>query len=72
VRASVRPRQEQRNFDTAHQRDHEDAEWFKAEVLPGLAGVTLTAIGKATGVSTSAASKWRAGRRVPTPGISRR
>ena len=34
-------------------------------VAPSLAGFTLPAIARATGVSTSAAAKWRAGRRIP-------
>jgi CRISPR-associated endonuclease Cas1 len=36
-------------------------------IQPLLADFTLPAIAKATGVSTSAAAKWRAGRRVPHP-----
>ena len=42
-----------------------DQEWFRSQVLPVLKSVTLTEIAKATGMSTSAASKVRAGRRVP-------
>lgn len=42
-----------------------DPEWFGATVQPALAGFTLPAIARATGASTSAASKWRAGRTVP-------
>jgi hypothetical protein len=44
-----------------------DEEWFRSVVFPGLSSVTLTTIAKVTGMSTSAASKVRAGRRVPHP-----
>jgi len=38
-----------------------------ANVLPGLVRVTLTAIAKPTGMSTSNAAKVRSGKRVPHP-----
>ena len=44
-----------------------DAAWFRSTVQPRLAALTLPAIAKATGASTSAASKWRAGRTLPHP-----
>ena len=44
-----------------------DETWYREVIAPQLATVTLPAIAKATGVSTSAASKWRAGRAVPHP-----
>jgi len=44
-----------------------DEEWYRKVIAPQLATLTLPAIAKATGVSTSAASKWRAGRAVPHP-----
>ncbi len=47
-------------------RDH-DPDWFTVNVLPGLAGVSLITIARATGMSTSAASKIRAGVRLPHP-----
>jgi hypothetical protein len=50
------------NSNTEH-----DETWFRSHVLPGLAEVTLVAIAEVTGMSTSAASKVRAGRRVPHP-----
>jgi hypothetical protein len=50
-----------------HNGESHDAEWFTAHILPGLTGVTLTRIVNATGMSTSAPSKVRAGRRVPHP-----
>jgi len=40
-------------------------EWWVAEIFPRLSTVTLPAMARATGASTSAASKWRAGRTVP-------
>jgi CRISPR-associated endonuclease Cas1 len=42
-----------------------DAAWFEIVVQPRLSTFTLPTIAKATGVSTSAAAKWRAGRRTP-------
>jgi hypothetical protein len=42
-----------------------DPDWFRSSVLPDLVTVTLPTIAKATGMSTSAAAKVRAGRRVP-------
>ena len=42
-----------------------DPEWYGATIQPALAGLTLPAIAKAAGVSTSAAAKWRAGRAIP-------
>jgi hypothetical protein len=44
-----------------------DREWYLREVLPGLANLSTTAIAKLTGMSTSSASKIRAGKRVPHP-----
>jgi CRISP-associated protein Cas1 len=54
-------------WDEEHAEDARDAEWYLANVLPGLAGVTLTAIANATGMSTSNAAKVRSGKRVPHP-----
>ena len=53
-------------FATSGEPETERA-WFAESVGPALAGFTLPAIARATGVSTSAAAKWRAGRRVPHP-----
>ena len=58
----------QRMAQSAHRAsDHPlvDPEWYGTTVQPLLAGFTLPAIPKATGVSTSAAAKWRAGRATP-------
>jgi CRISPR-associated endonuclease Cas1 len=41
--------------------------WYAEHVAPKLVLITLPAIARATGVSTSAASKWRAGRTTPHP-----
>jgi CRISPR-associated endonuclease Cas1 len=61
----------QRAIQAAWEADHageaHNPAWFTQKVLPGLQGVSLTTIAKATGMSTSSASKVRAGRRVPHP-----
>jgi CRISPR-associated endonuclease Cas1 len=44
-----------------------DTEWYLANVAPRLGDVSLPAIAAATGISTSAASKFRRGIRVPAP-----
>lgn len=62
---NARRRAEQAAWESAH--GDSDPEWFQLVVLPGLAGFTLGAIATATGMSTSAASKVRGGRRVPHP-----
>jgi CRISPR-associated endonuclease Cas1 len=54
-------------WDDEHAGEAHDPEWYLANVLPGLAGVTLTEIAKATGMSTSNAAKVRSGKRVPHP-----
>lgn len=38
-----------------------DRDWYLREVLPGLRGLSLTAIARAVGVSTATASRMRAG-----------
>jgi len=54
-------------WDAEHAGEEYDPAWFTREVLPGLRGVSLTAMARVTGMSTSSASKVRAGRRVPHP-----
>jgi len=54
-------------WELAHEGETFDREWYLAEVLPGLRGMTATTIAKATGMSTSSASKVRAAKRVPHP-----
>jgi len=60
-------RAEQAAWDAEHANQSHDPAWFTSVVVPRLANVTLPAIAKATGMSTSAAAKVRAGRRVPHP-----
>jgi hypothetical protein len=58
----------QRRQQTAYEANREaaaDVEWYRTAVQPRLAEISLTRIAKATGVSTSAASKWRSGRTIP-------
>jgi hypothetical protein len=62
---NTRRRAEQAAWEAAHKGDRFDPQWFRASVLPALADVTLPAMAAATGLSTSACSKIRAGRRVP-------
>jgi len=54
-------------WEEAHAGEVHDPAWCTREVLPGPEGVSLTNIARATGMSTSSASKVRAGRRVPHP-----
>lgn len=66
--AMAKPAREKRPYtawEAEHAEERHDPEWYLANVLPGLAGVTLTAIAKATGMSTSNAAKVRSGNRVP-------
>jgi CRISPR-associated protein Cas1 len=65
--ANSRHRLEEQIWELAHDGEAHDRERYLREVLPGLAGVSLTAIARATGMSTSAASKIRSGKRVPHP-----
>jgi len=64
--ANAAQRARQREWDVAHKGEKFDPEWFIASVMPGLATVSLPAIAKATGMSTTAAGKVRAGR-LPHP-----
>jgi hypothetical protein len=54
-------------WESEHADETHDPDWYVANVLPGLVGVTLTEIAKATGMSTSNAAKVRSGKRVPHP-----
>lgn len=70
ARRSAANRQEQLArlaWEAEHANETHDPDWYLTNVLPGLAGVTLTAIAKATGMSTSNAAKVRSGKRVPHP-----
>jgi hypothetical protein len=64
--SNTRQREAEIAFGTSHDPETDRA-WFAESVGPALVGFTLPVIAKATGVSTSAAAKWRAGRRVPHP-----
>jgi hypothetical protein len=63
--ANSAKRIEQATWESDHTGAVKDPTWFRSEVLPRLRGVTLTTIARATGMSTSAASKVRSGRMVP-------
>jgi CRISPR-associated endonuclease Cas1 len=65
--ANQKQQWDQATWEEEHAGEEHDPEWFRAEILPGLATVTLSRIAKATGMSASAASKIRAGRRIPHP-----
>jgi len=57
----------EQRWELEHEGDVRDREWYLREVLPSLADLSTTAIARATGMSTSSASKVRAGKRVPHP-----
>jgi CRISPR-associated endonuclease Cas1 len=57
----------EQSWELEHEGDAPDREWYLREVSPGLARLSTTAIAKATGMSTSSASKVRSGKRVPHP-----
>jgi CRISPR-associated endonuclease Cas1 len=65
--ANSRHRLEEQTWELAHEGKFFDREWYLREVLPGLDRVSLTTIANSTGMSTSAASKIRSGKRVPHP-----
>jgi hypothetical protein len=44
-----------------------DVEWYSEHIAPRLPGLSLIEIARAVGVSTSSASKFRRGLRVPAP-----
>lgn len=63
--ANVRQREEQRRWVATGHESELDVSWYEREILPRLAPLSLPTIAKATGASTTAASQWRTGRRVP-------
>ena len=65
--ANAAQRAKQREWEAAHGSEVFDPGWFRANVFPGLTTVSLPAIAKATGMSTTAAGKVRSGYRVPHP-----
>jgi len=66
-KANAHQRAAQATWEAEHAGEVHDTAWFEREVLTGMQGISLTEIAKATGMSTSSASKVRAGRRVPHP-----
>lgn len=64
---NVAQRAQQAAWEATHAGEVHDPAWFTREILPGIRGMSLTKIADATGMSTSSASKIRAGRRVPHP-----
>ena len=66
-RAMTLQRAQQSIWEAGHSTNNHDPEWFDRDILPNLRNRTLTEIAQAAGVSTSSASKFRAGRLVPHP-----
>jgi hypothetical protein len=64
-RANADRRAEQEAWDQGNLGEEPEPQWFQSRVLPKLAALTLIEIAQATGLSTSAASKIRAGRWLP-------
>ena len=62
--ANARQPEEQRRWSATND-GPVDRTWFEMEIRPRLVRFSLPAIAKATGASTTAASQWRSGRRVP-------
>lgn len=58
-------RMEELEWNRQHADTLSDPAWYLAHVLPGIRPLSLTTIAKAVGISTSAASKIRSGKRVP-------
>ena len=66
--ANTRQREEELAFEASSAVEPGfDAAWFESVIQPHLSTFTLPTIAKTTGVSTSAAAKWRGGRRTPHP-----
>lgn len=57
----------QKEWEAAHQGAVFDRSWFREHILPGLEPLSLGTIAKASGMSTTAASKVRSGQLVPHP-----
>ncbi len=65
--ANSEQRLAEQRWELEHEGEVPDREWYLREVLPGLTGLSTVSIARATGMSTSSASKVRAGKRVPHP-----
>jgi len=57
----------EQSWELEHEGEAPDRAWYLREVLPGLRSVSTVRISRATGMSSSSASKIRAGKRVPHP-----
>jgi CRISPR-associated endonuclease Cas1 len=68
-RGAANAEHHRRNHEWAREqdRDRRDAAWFRREIVPKLARYTLSAIGRATGLSLAACSRIRASSQVPHP-----
>jgi CRISPR-associated endonuclease Cas1 len=66
--ANARQRKEELAFEESSAGETGlNAAWFESVIRSRLSTFTLPTIAKRAGVSTSAAAKWRAGRRIPHP-----
>jgi hypothetical protein len=54
-------------WEANHGGSQPDSEWYSKQIAPRLEALSLTEIAGALGVSTSSASKFRRGLRVPAP-----
>jgi CRISPR-associated endonuclease Cas1 len=54
-------------WEADHGGESPDVDWYSEQIAPRLAGLSLTEIAGALNVSTSSASKFRRGLRVPAP-----
>jgi len=66
-KANSAQRQAQAEWDAKHPDANRDPKWFRGKILPKLSVISITRIAQATDMSTSSASKIRAGRRIPHP-----
>ena len=60
-------RAEQAAWEAEHTPEENDPRYYLAEVAPKLSQFTITRIARATGMSTSSASKIRSGKQLPHP-----
>jgi CRISPR-associated endonuclease Cas1 len=63
--ANARQRSEERAWSARAGEFTPELSWYETEISPRLAILSLPTIAKATGASTTSASHWRTGRRVP-------
>ena len=60
-------RAKQTAWEAEHPSEDNDPHYYLAEVAPRLSQLTITQIARATGMSTSSASKFRSGKQLPHP-----